>query len=92
MTSHGWHKQKELSQRLYIHCEILCKPRLFKVYLCSRMFSSGDSDLTASYSSVSDTMETENDEDFGAVDGLVEPYRFEPEAPEDFEEPHEDGD
>ena len=56
------------------------------------MSSSGDSDLTASYSSVSDTMETENDEDFGAVGGLVEPYRFEPEAPEDFEEPHEDGD
>lgn len=45
------------------------------------MHSSGDSDSNASSRSVPEAMEGENNEVFGAVGGLVEPYRFEPVAP-----------
>ena len=37
-------------------------------------------------------MESDNEEDFGADGGLVEPYHFEPEAPEDYQEPDEEDD
>ena len=37
-------------------------------------------------------MESDNEVDFGAVGGPVEPYRFEPEAPEDYQEPDEEDD
>lgn len=56
------------------------------------MSSSDDSDSSSSSRSVSDAQESENDEDFGVVGGPVEPYRFEPVAPEGYEEPDEEED
>lgn len=48
-----------------------------------------DSSSTSSYSG---EIESDFEEDFGAVGGVVEPYRFEPIAPENYEEPNEDED
>ena len=56
------------------------------------MSSSEDSDSTSSSQSVSGELESENLEDFGVVGGPVEPYRFEPIAPEGYQEPEEDED
>ena len=56
------------------------------------MSFSDDSDSSASSRSVSEAMESDNEEDFGAVGGLVEPYRFELEAPEDYQERDEEDD
>ena len=53
------------------------------------MSSSEDSDSNSSSRNVSEAGESENEGDFGVVGGLVEPYRFEPEAPEGYEEPDE---
>ena len=54
--------------------------------------SSKDSDSNISSKSVSGEIESKNEEDFGVVGGLVEPYRFEPVAPEGYEEPDEEDD
>ena len=56
------------------------------------MSGSEDSDSNTSSRSVSGEMESEREEDFGVVDGLVEPYRFEPVAPVGYEEPDEEED
>ena len=56
------------------------------------MSSSEDSDSNSSSQSVSGELESENLEDFGVVGGPVEPYRFEPIAPEGYQEPEEDED
>ena len=56
------------------------------------MSSSEDSDSNSSSQSVSAELENENVEDFGVVGGPVEPYRFEPIAPEGYQEPEEDED
>ena len=37
-------------------------------------------------------MESDNEVDFGAVGGPAEPYRFEPDALEDYQEPNEEDD
>ena len=47
------------------------------------MSFSEDSDSNASSRNASEVTESDNEVDFGAVGGPVEPYRFEPEAPED---------
>ena len=39
---------------------------------------------------MSEATESDNEVDFGAVGRPVEPYRFEPEAPEDYQEPDEE--
>ena len=54
------------------------------------MSTSDDSDSNTSSRSVSEEVESEIEDDFGVVGGLVEPYRFEPIAPEDYEEPEEE--
>ncbi|KAM7442627.1 hypothetical protein ABFA07_008481 [Porites harrisoni] len=56
------------------------------------MSTSDDSDSNTSSRSVSEEVESEIEDDFGVVGGLVEPYRFEPIAPEDYEEPEEEED
>ena len=56
------------------------------------MSTSDDSDSNTSSRSVSEEVESEIEDDFGVVGGLVEPYRFEPVAPEDYEEPEEEED
>ena len=56
------------------------------------MSTSDDSDSKTSSRSVSEEVESEIEDDFGVVGGLVEPYRFEPIAPEDYEEPEEEED
>lgn len=56
------------------------------------MSTSDDSDSNTSSRSVSEEVEGEIEDDFGVVGGLVEPYRFEPIAPEDYEEPEEEED
>ena len=56
------------------------------------MSSSEDSDSNSSSRNVSGELESENLEDFGVVGGPVEPYRFEPIAPEGYQEPEEDED
>lgn len=56
------------------------------------MSTSDDSDSNTSSRSVSEEVESEIQDDFGVVGGLVEPYRFEPIAPEDYEEPEEEED
>ena len=56
------------------------------------MSSSEDSDFNSSSQSVFAELENENVEDFGVVGGPVEPYRFEPIAPEGYQEPEEDED
>ena len=56
------------------------------------MSSSEDSDSNSSSQSVSGELESENLEDFGVDGGPVEPYRFEPNAPEGYQEPEEDED
>ena len=56
------------------------------------MSTSDDSDSNTSSRSVSEEVESEIEDDFGVVDGLVEPYRFEPIALEDYEEPEEEED
>ena len=56
------------------------------------MSTSDDSDSNTSSRSVSEEVESEIEDDFGVVGGLVEPYRFEPIAPEDYEEPEEEDD
>ena len=56
------------------------------------MSTSDDSDSNTSSRSVSEEVESEIEDDFGVVGGLVEPYRFEPIPPEDYEEPEEEED
>ena len=56
------------------------------------MSSSEDSDSNISSKSVSGEIASENEEDFGVVGGLVEPYRFKPVAPDGYEEPDEEDD
>ena len=56
------------------------------------MSTSDDSDSNTSSRSVSEEVESEIEDDFGVVGGLVEPYPFEPIAPEDYEEPEEEED
>lgn len=56
------------------------------------MSGSEDSDSNTSSRSVSGEVESEMEEDFGVVGGLVEPYRFEPVAPVGYEEPEEEED
>lgn len=56
------------------------------------MSTSDDSDSNTSSRSVSEEVESEIEDDFGVVGGLMEPYRFEPIAPEDYEEPEEEED
>ena len=56
------------------------------------MSGSEDSDSNTSSRSVSGEVESEIEEDFGVVGGLVEPYRFEPVAPVGYEEPEEEED
>ena len=56
------------------------------------MSTSDDSDSNTSSRSVSEEVESEIEDDFGVVGGLVEPYHFEPIAPEDYEEPEEEED
>ena len=56
------------------------------------MFSSEDSDSNSSSRNVWEAGVSENEGDFGVVGGLVEPYRFEPVAPEGYEEPDEEED
>lgn len=56
------------------------------------MSTSDDSDSNTSSRSVSEEVESEIEDNFGVVGGLVEPYRFEPIAPEDYEEPEEEED
>ena len=56
------------------------------------MSTSDDSDSNTSSRSVSEEVESEIEDGFGVVGGLVEPYRFEPIAPEDYEEPEEEED
>ena len=56
------------------------------------MSTSDDSDSNISSRSVSEEVESEIEDDFGVVGGLVEPYRFEPIATEDYEEPEEEED
>ena len=56
------------------------------------MSSSEDSDSNSSSQSVFAELENENVEDFGVVGGPAEPYRFEPIAPEGYQEPEEDED
>ena len=50
------------------------------------MSGSEDSDSNTSIRSVSGEVESEMEEDFGVVGGLVEPYRFEPVAPLGYED------
>ena len=54
------------------------------------MSSSEDSDSNSSSRNVSEAGESENEEHFGVVGGLVEPYLFEPETPDGYEEPDEE--
>ena len=54
------------------------------------MSFSEDSDSNASSRNASEAMESDNEVDFGAFGGPVEPDRFEPEAPEDYQEPDEE--
>lgn len=56
------------------------------------MSTSDDSDSNTSSRSVSEEVESEIEDDFGVVGGLVEPYRFKPIALEDYEEPEEQED
>ena len=56
------------------------------------MSTSDDSDSNTSSRSVSEEVESEIEDDFGVVGGLMEPYRFKPIAPEDDEEPEEEED
>ena len=51
---------------------------------------SGSEDTSAR--SVSGEVESEMEEDFGVVGGLIEPYRFEPVALVGYEEPEEEED
>lgn len=51
-----------------------------------------DSDSNGSSRSVSEATESKNKEDFDAVGGLVEPYRFKHVVPEGFKEPEEEKD
>ena len=51
------------------------------------MSSSEYSDSNSSSRNVSEAGESKNEGDFGVVGRLVEPYRFEPKAPEGYEEP-----
>ena len=53
------------------------------------MSTSDDSDSNTSSRSVSE-VESEIEDDFDVVGGLVEPYWFKPIAPEDYEEPEEE--
>ena len=54
------------------------------------MSRSEDSDSNSSSRNVSEAGESENEEHFGVVGGLVEPYLFEPETPDGYEEPDEE--
>ena len=56
------------------------------------MSGSEDSDSNTSSRSVSGEMESEREEDFGVVGGLVEPYLFEPVTPVGYEESEEEVD
>ena len=56
------------------------------------MSFSEDSDSNASSRNASEAMESDNEGDFGAVGRPAEPYRFEPDAPEDYQEPNEEDD
>ena len=56
------------------------------------MSTSDDSDSNTSSRSVSKEVESEIEDNFGIVGSLVEPYCFEPIAPEDYEEPEEEED
>ena len=55
------------------------------------MTFSEDSDSSARSRNASEAMDSDN-EDFGTVGGQVEPYRFEPEASEDYQKPDEEDD
>lgn len=56
------------------------------------MSGSEDSDSNTSSRSVSGEMESEREEDYGVVGGLVEPYLFEPVTPVGYEESEEEVD
>ena len=56
------------------------------------MSTSDDSDSNTSSRSVSEEAENEIKDDFCVVGSLVEPYRFEPVALEDYKEPKEEED
>ena len=56
------------------------------------MSTSDDSDSNTSSRNVSEEVESEIEDDFGVVGGLVEPYCFEPIALEHYQEPEEEED
>ncbi|PFX14836.1 Transposon TX1 uncharacterized 149 kDa protein [Stylophora pistillata] len=69
-------------------CPLVCSPVL--TMSAKSCYLSDDSDSNSSSRNVSEAGESENERDFGVVGGLVEPYRFEPEASEGYEEPDEE--
>ncbi|PFX33184.1 Proto-oncogene tyrosine-protein kinase receptor Ret [Stylophora pistillata] len=69
---------------------ILLEANKLELEMVIRYVCSDDSDSNSSSRNVSEAGESGNERDFRVVGGLEETYRFEPQAPEGYEEPDEE--